>query len=196
MRPDSAKCLSPSELFLSERPEHSAGSVVVPSLEGTRPILVEVQALVAPTSLALPRRTAIGVDYNRASVLVAVLERKLGMALYNQDIFINIAGGFRLTEPGVDLGIVISIASSKLDQPVAHQTIVCGEVGLTGEVRAISHVPVRLKEAARLGFSQCIIPNKNLKNLPVKENIKIIGVDTIQEAVESLFNKKLKRKQQ
>ena len=191
-----SEVLSPSELFLSERPEHSAGSVVVPSLEGTRPILVEVQALVAPTSLALPRRTAIGVDYNRASVLVAVLERKLGMALYNQDIFINIAGGFRLTEPGVDLGIVISIASSKLDQPVAHHTIVCGEVGLTGEVRAISHVPVRLKEAARLGFSQCIIPNKNLKNLPVKENIKIIGVDTIQEAVESLFERKSKRKHQ
>jgi DNA repair protein RadA/Sms len=191
-----SEVLSPSELFLSERPENSPGSVVVPSLEGTRPILVEVQALVAPTSLALPRRTAIGVDYNRASVLVAVLERKLGMALYNQDIFINIAGGFRLTEPGVDMGIVISIASSKLDQPVSQHTIVCGEVGLTGEVRAISHAPIRLKEAARLGFSQCIIPNKNLKNLPVKENIKIIGVDTIQEAVEALFSKRVKKKQQ
>jgi DNA repair protein RadA/Sms len=186
--------LSPSELFLSERLENSPGSVVVPSLEGTRPILVEVQALVAPTSLALPRRTAIGVDYNRASVLVAVLERKLGMALYNQDIFINIAGGFRLTEPGVDLGIVISIASSKLDQPVSKQTIVCGEVGLTGEVRAISHVPARIKEAGRLGFTRCIVPNKNLKNLTIKENINIIGVDTIQEAVEHLFDRKHKRK--
>lgn len=189
-----SEVLSPSELFLSERLENSPGSVVVPSLEGTRPILVEVQALVAPTSLALPRRTAIGVDYNRASVLVAVLERKLGFALYNQDIFINIAGGFRLTEPGVDLGIVISIASSKLDQPVSKQTIVCGEVGLTGEVRAIGHVPARIKEAGRLGFTRCIVPNKNLKNLTVKENINIIGVDTIQEAVEHLFDIKHKRK--
>ncbi len=183
-----------SEVRSSERRENSPCSVVVPSLEGTRPILVEVQALVAPTSLAMPRRTAIGVDYNRASVLVAVLERKLGITLYNQDIFINIAGGFRLTEPGVDLGIVIAIASSKFDQPVSKQTIVCGEVGLTGEVRAISHVPVRLTEAGRLGFTNCIMPHKNLKNVTSKDQVKIIGVDTIQEAVDHLFDRKRKRK--
>ncbi len=184
--------LSPSELFLSERPEHTSGSVVVPSIEGTRPILVEIQALVTPTSLALPRRTAIGVDHNRASLLVAVLEKKLGMTLYNQDVFVNVAGGVRLNEPGVDLGVIISIASSKLDQPVSPRTVVCGEVGLTGEVRAISQIPVRLKEAERLGFSRCIIPKNSLKNAPVKGAVEIVGVETIKEAVEILFNKKVK----
>ncbi len=189
-----AEVLSPSELFLSERPENSPGSVVVPSIEGTRPILVEVQALVAPTTLALPRRTAIGVDYNRASLLVAVLEKKLGMPLYNQDIFVNIAGGFRLTEPGVDLGIIISIASSRLDQSVPPHVVACGEVGLTGEVRAVSQAQARITEASRLGFKQCLVPKKNLKNMQSKENIEMVGIETIQDAVELLFKKPVKRK--
>ena len=185
--------LSPSELFLSERPEHASGSVVVPSIEGTRPILVEIQALVSPTSLALPRRTAIGVDSNRTSLLVAVLEKKLGLPLYNQDIFVNIAGGIRLNEPGVDLGIVIAIASSKLDQPVPPHTAVCGEVGLTGEVRAVSQIAVRLKEASRLGFSQCLVPKNSLKNIPAQGTIEFIGVETIQEAIEAVFNRKISK---
>jgi DNA repair protein RadA/Sms len=182
--------LSPSELFLSERPDHTSGSVVVPSIEGTRPILVEIQALVAPTSLALPRRTAIGVDSNRASLLVAVLEKKLGIPLYNQDIFVNIAGGVRLTEPGVDLGIILAIASSKLDQPVDPHTAVCGEVGLTGEVRAVSQVGIRLKEASRLGFSRCLVPKNSVKNIPATGTSALCGVETIQEAIEAIFNRK------
>jgi DNA repair protein RadA/Sms len=180
--------LSPSELFLSERPESAAGSVVVASIEGTRPILVEIQALVAPTSLALPRRTVIGVDYNRASLLVAVLEKKFGLALYNQDIFLNIAGGVRLNEPGVDLGIITSIASSKLDKPISSRTTVCGEVGLTGEVRAVSQVPARVKEAARLGFTRCIVPKNSLKDIILPQEIALVGVENIKEAIGSIFD--------
>lgn len=180
---------NPSELFISERPEQSAGSTVVSSLEGTRPILVEIQALVAPTSLSLPRRTAIGVDYNRASVLVAVLEKKTGLRLYDQDIFLNIAGGIRLNEPGVDLGVIISIVSSKLEQPVPALTAVCGEVGLTGEVRAVSQIGPRLKEAERLGFSTCIVPKNNLKNTLSKGKFKVVGISTIKEAVDYIFKK-------
>lgn len=180
---------SPSELFISERPENAPGSAVVPSIEGTRPILVEVQALTAPTPLAMPRRTAIGLDQNRTSVLVAVLEKKLGITLYNQDVFLNVAGGIRLNEPGVDLGIITAIVSSKLEQPVPPRTAVCGEVGLTGEVRAVSQIGQRIKEAERLGFMQCVIPKHNLKNIPSSTKIKLIGIETIQEAIERIFNK-------
>ncbi|MBN2108759.1 MAG: DNA repair protein RadA [Deltaproteobacteria bacterium] len=178
---------SPSELFISERPEDAPGSTVVPSIEGTRPILVEVQALTAPTPLAMPRRTAIGIDQNRTSVLVAVLEKKLGMTLFNQDIFLNVAGGIRLNEPGVDLGIITSIVSSKLEKPMPGKTVVCGEVGLTGEVRAISQIAPRIKEAERLGFSQCILPEKNLKGLHGSSKMKLVGVQSVQEAIENLF---------
>jgi DNA repair protein RadA/Sms len=180
---------SPSELFISERPEHAPGSTVVPSIEGTRPILVEVQALTAPTPLAMPRRTAIGIDQNRTSVLVAVLEKKLGMTLFNQDIFLNVAGGIRLNEPGVDLGIITSIVSSKLEKPMPGRTVVCGEVGLTGEVRAISQIAPRIKEAERLGFSQCILPEKNMKGQPGPSKMKLIGVESVQEAIDHLFKK-------
>jgi DNA repair protein RadA/Sms len=124
---------------------------------------------------------------------VAVLEKKLGLPLYNQDIFVNIAGGIRLNEPGVDLGIVIAIASSKLDQPVPPHTAVCGEVGLTGEVRAVSQIAVRLKEASRLGFSQCLVPKNSLKNIPAQGTIEFIGVETIQEAIEAVFNRKISK---
>ncbi len=155
---------NPSELFISERPENSSGSVVVPSIEGTRPILVEIQALVTPTSLSLPRRTAIGLDSNRASILIAVIEKKLGITMSNQDVFLNVAGGVRLNEPGIDLGIITAIVSSKLDQPVPSDTVICGEVGLTGEVRSISQTSVRINEAERLGFTKCILPKNSLKN--------------------------------
>jgi DNA repair protein RadA/Sms len=178
---------SPSELFISERPEDAPGSTVVPSIEGTRPILVEVQALTAPTPLAMPRRTAIGIDQNRTSVLVAVLEKKLGMTLFNQDIFLNVAGGIRLNEPGVDLGIITSIVSSKLEKPMPGKTVVCGEVGLTGEVRAISQIAPRIKEAERLGFSECILPEKNMKGQPGTSKMKLVGVQSVQEAIEHLF---------
>ncbi len=185
-----AEVKNPSELFIAERPENSAGSTVVPSMEGTRPILVEIQALVAPTSLSMPRRTAIGVDYNRASVLVAVLEKKTGIKLYDQDIFLNIAGGIRLNEPGVDLGVITSIVSSRMDQPVAPLTAVCGEVGLTGEVRAVGQIASRIKEAERLGFSKCLIPKNNLKNTFNKGKIEVIGFRTIKDTIEYVFNQK------
>jgi DNA repair protein RadA/Sms len=181
---------NPSELFISERPAQSPGSTVVPSIEGTRPILVEVQALVAPTSLSFPRRTAIGLDHNRVSVLVAVLEKRAGLTLYNQDVFLNIAGGVRLSEPGVDLGVITSIVSSRLDQPLPPRTVVFGEVGLTGEVRAVHQIQSRIKEASRLGFNQCIVPRKNLKNKLDDEKINIVGVDSIQEAIDHLFDVK------
>jgi len=178
---------SPSELFISERPENAAGSAVVPSIEGTRPILVEVQALCAPTALAMPRRTAIGLDQNRTSVLVAVLEKKAGLTLYNQDVVLNVAGGIRLSEPGVDLGIITAIVSSKLDRPVPVHTVVCGEVGLAGEVRAVNQIAQRIKEAERLGFSACVLPKNNLKNISNKTKIKLCGVESVQEAVDILF---------
>ena len=178
---------SPSELFISERPEDSPGSVIVPSIEGTRPILVEIQALVSPTSLSLPRRTAIGLDHNRASLLVAVLEKKLGLTLYNQDIFLNIAGGVRLNEPGLDLGIITAIGSSTMEQPVHPRTAVCGEVGLTGEVRGIAQTALRVREAARLGFTRCIVPKNSLKTALNKEKIELIGVETIRQAFDCIF---------
>jgi DNA repair protein RadA/Sms len=178
---------NPSELFISERPDNSSGSVVVPSIEGTRPILVEIQALVTPTSLSLPRRTAIGLDTNRASILIAVIEKKLGITMYNQDVFLNVAGGVRLSEPGIDLGVITAIVSSKLDQPVPSDTVICGEVGLTGEVRSISQTSVRINEAERLGFTKCILPKNSLKNTQNNHNIKIKGIKTISEAMELIF---------
>jgi len=181
---------NPSELFISERPENSSGSAVVPSIEGTRPILVEIQALVTPTSLPMPRRTAIGLDSNRASILIAVIEKKLGIPLYNQDVFLNVAGGVRLNEPGIDLGIITAIVSSKQDQPVPSDTVICGEVGLTGEVRSISQTSVRINESERLGFTKCILPKNSLKNIQNNQNIKITGIETIKEAMDSIFNKK------
>jgi DNA repair protein RadA/Sms len=181
---------NPSELFISERPYNSSGSVVVPSIEGTRPILVEIQALVTPTSLSLPRRTAIGLDSNRASILIAVIEKKLGITMYNQDVFLNVAGGVRLSEPGIDLGVITAIVSSKLDQPVPSDTVICGEVGLTGEVRSISQTSVRINEASRLGFTKCILPKNSLKNTQKDQSIKIKGVESISEAMESIFKLK------
>jgi DNA repair protein RadA/Sms len=178
---------NPSELFISERPDNSSGSVIVPSIEGTRPILVEIQALVTPTSLSLPRRTAIGLDSNRASILIAVIEKKLGITMYNQDVFLNVAGGVRLSEPGIDLGVITAIVSSKLDQPVPSDTVICGEVGLTGEVRSISQTSVRINEAERLGFTKCILPKNSLKNTQNNHNIKIKGIETISEAMELIF---------
>ena len=178
---------NPSELFISERPDNSSGSVIVPSIEGTRPILVEIQALVTPTSLSLPRRTAIGLDTNRASILIAVIEKKLGITMYNQDVFLNVAGGVRLSEPGIDLGVITAIVSSKLDQPVPSEMVVCGEVGLTGEVRSISQTSVRINEAERLGFTKCILPKNSLKNAQANHNIIIKDIETISEAMQSIF---------
>ena len=178
---------NPSAFFLEQRPQNVPGSVVVPSLEGTRPILVEIQALVSATNLGMPRRTAIGVDHNRVSLLVAVLDKICGLHLGGSDIFINVAGGVRVEEPAVDLGVVAAMASSFLDRPVDFRTVILGEVGLTGEVRAVSQTEVRVKEAARLGFTRCIVPKTNAKQLTKIDKMEICAISSLKELLENLF---------
>jgi DNA repair protein RadA/Sms len=182
-----AEVANPSAFFLAERPEGAAGSVVVPSMEGTRPILIEVQALVSPTSFGMPRRTAIGVDHNRVSLLTAVMDKICGIHLGNSDIFLNVAGGMKVDEPAIDLGIVSAMASSFLDRPIAKGTVVFGEVGLTGEIRGISQTEVRIKEAARMGFTRCILPRTLAReNLP-ESPIDLIRIASLKELTEHLF---------
>jgi DNA repair protein RadA/Sms len=178
---------NPSAVFLAERPENTPGSVVTASMEGTRPILVELQALASSTSFGNPRRTILGIDHNRVALLVAVMEKKLGMHLMGHDIFINVAGGVRIDEPAVDMGIVTAVASSFLDRSIQKGTIIFGEVGLTGEVRAIGHVEIRIAEAKKMGFTRCLVPKSNLKRMTKIKDIEIIGVKTISQAMEELF---------
>jgi len=182
-----AEVSNPSELFLAERPEGAAGSAVVSSLEGSRPILVELQALVSGSSFGTPRRTTIGIDHNRVSLLVAVLEKKVGLSLLSQDVFLNVAGGVRLDEPAVDLGVIAALASSHLNRPLPPRTIVFGEVGLAGEVRAVSRPELRVNEAARLGFDRCLLPAGNLKSLEPPSGIELVGVRSAEEALEGMF---------
>ena len=178
---------NPSELFLAERPEDASGSVVVPAIEGTRPILVEIQALVSGAAYGNPQRKAMGIDANRIALLVAVLEKKVGYAMLAQDVFVNVAGGVRLAEPAVDLGVVAALASSHLNRPLGKRTVLFGEIGLAGEVRAVSHPELRVKEAARLGFNRCLLPYGNLKNLDKPRGIQLVGVRSATEALEDLF---------
>ncbi|HEX9137470.1 MAG TPA: DNA repair protein RadA [Nitrospirota bacterium] len=181
---------NPSEIFLAERPKDATGSVVVSSLEGTRPILAELQALVAPSKLTMPRRTCIGVDYNRVSLLLAVLEKRVGMHLMGMDVFVNIVGGLKIDEPAVDLGVIAAVASSFREKPISPATVVMGEVGLAGEVRAISQAETRLKDAAKLGFTRCILPAVNVekmeKSLALKA-MELMGVRSVEEAMDRLF---------
>jgi DNA repair protein RadA/Sms len=178
---------NPSSIFLSERPEGSPGSVVTASMEGTRPILLELQALASSTSFGTPRRTILGLDHNRVALLTAVMEKKLGLHLMGHDIFMNVAGGVKVDEPAVDLGIVSAIASSFLDKPVPEGSVVLGEVGLTGEVRAIGQVDIRAAEIRKMGFSRCLVPFSNLKRMPVVDGLALVGVRTVEEAIEELF---------
>ncbi len=178
---------NPSELFLAERPRDDAARFVVPAMEGTRPILIELQALVSGAAFGNPRRTAIGIDPHRVSLLVAVLEKKVGYTMLSQDIFLNVAGGARLNEPAVDLGVIAALASSHLNRSVPQRTVLFGEVGLAGEVRAVSRPELRIKEAARLGFDRCLLPVNNLKALERPAGMEMIGVRTAQEALEILF---------
>jgi DNA repair protein RadA/Sms len=159
----------------------------MPSMEGSRPILIELQALVVPTSFGVPRRTAQGVDANRVSLLVAVMEKRLGVHLSNQDIFLNIAGGMRVEEPAADLGMIVSIASNFKDKLMDPEMVVFGEVGLGGEVRAVSQSEVRVKEAARLGFKKCLLPKQNQEKMKGTKGIELIGVRSVQEAIKTLF---------
>lgn len=174
---------NPSEFMLSGKPEHASGSVVACAIEGTRPMLMEIQALVCRTNFGMPRRTAAGLDYNRVNLLMAVLEKRLGLPLSNYDAYVNIAGGIRLNEPAADLGIVMAIASSYKNHPIAEDVIVFGEVGLSGEVRAVSMPEQRVAEAKKLGFTTCIIPEVSVKSVGKVEGVRIIGVKSVGEAI-------------
>ncbi len=185
-----AEVLNPSEYFLSERGQTASGSVVVPSMEGSRPILIELQALVTPTPMGYPRRTTQGIDANRVSLLVAVMDKRLGIHLFGHDIFLNIAGGMKVDEPGADLGVIASIASSFRDKVIDPETVIFGEVGLGGEVRGISQAEGRAKEAARLGFKRCLLPKQNEEKIRPIRGMQFVGVQTVQEAMEVLFERR------
>lgn len=174
---------NPSELFLEERAQGASGSTVVSSLEGTRTIMVEIQALVSPSSFGNPRRTANGLDHNRISLLMAVLEKRVGIFLQNQDAYLNVAGGIRLDEPAIDLAIAVSIVSSFRDRPTNASDVVIGEIGLTGEVRRVSRIEQRVLEAAKLGFTRAVIPKKNIGGWTIPPQIEVIGVETVGEAL-------------
>lgn len=175
---------NPSELFLAERPERSTGSVVVSSLEGTRPILVELQALVSATSYAMPKRMSNGVELNRVSLLLAVMEKRLGVHLSGQDVYVNIVGGLRIDEPAIDLGIVAAIMSSLREVPIEPSVLILGEVGLGGEVRAVSHADLRIREAAKMGFKRCLLPERNLLKLEAIEGMELVGIQEVREALD------------
>ena len=176
----------PSKVLISERDENPAGSIIVATMEGTRPLLVEFQALTTPTVFGMPRRTANGIDYNRLAVLIAVLEKKVGINLGNQDVYLNVVSGLKVNEPAIDLGIIAATVSSFKNIPINTDTVIVGEVGLTGEIRSVNLIDKRLKEAEKLGFKKCIIPESNRKLLKENYKLDIIGVKNIVEAMKAL----------
>jgi DNA repair protein RadA/Sms len=178
---------NPSAIFLAERPDNAPGSVVTSSMEGTRPILVELQALASSTNLGTPRRTILGLDPNRVALLMAVMEKKLGLHLLGHDIFMNVAGGVRVIEPALDMAIIAAIASSFLDRFVKEDTLTLGEVGLTGEVRAIGNLDIRVREAKKMGFVRCLVPKGNLDRMAPIKGIQLIGIKSVSDAMEILF---------
>jgi DNA repair protein RadA/Sms len=182
-----AEVQNPSALFLSERPEGAPGSAVAAALSGTRTLLVEVQALASPTSFGTPRRTALGMDGNRVALLAAVLEKKVGLDILGCDLFVNVAGGLTLDDPAADLACVAALASSFRDRPLDARTIVLGEVGLAGEVRAVAQAEARLAEAARLGFTRALVPAGNARHAEVPAGLTVEAVDTVAAALEHLF---------
>lgn len=175
---------NPSEYMLSGRPENASGSVVACSMEGTRPLLIEIQALVCDSNFGMPRRTATGTDYNRVNLLMAVLEKRIGLRLGTCDAYVNIAGGIKMNEPAIDLGIVMAIVSSYKNRPADERMIVFGEVGLSGEVRAVSMPEQRVAEAKKLGFDTCVIPQVSVDMVKGIKGIKIIGVKTVNDAID------------
>ena len=178
-----AEVANPSEYMLNGRPLEASGSAVVCLLEGTRPLLVEIQALVCDSNFGLPRRTAAGADYNRVNLLMAVLEKRAGIHLSGSDAYVNIAGGLKVNEPAVDLGIVMALVSSFRNRPMPEDTIVFGEVGLAGEVRAVSQPQIRINEAVKLGFKKCILPEVCLKNVKKTDKINLIGISSVGDAI-------------
>ena len=176
MRQDGlSEVANPSEYMLSGRPEGASGSVVVCLIEGTRPLMVEVQALVCDSNFGMPRRTAAGTDYNRVNLLMAVLEKRAGMRMSSSDAYLNVAGGIKVSEPALDLGIVIALVS---------RTVIFGEVGLSGEVRAVTQAQQRVNEAVKLGFTTCILPYVCLKNIKNNDKINLIGIHNVNEAID------------
>ena len=178
---------NPSVLFLGDRQENISGSVVVSSIEGTRPLLLELQALVSPSNFAFPRNTTAGVDRQRIAMLLAVLHKRIGMNIGDSDVFVNITGGVRVDEPGIDLGIVIAIISNHRDMTIDPYTVLIGEVGLGGEVRPVAHIDKRLREAAKLGFKRAILPETNRKGLDLTEDIELFGAKNLHDVLNTLF---------
>ena len=178
---------NPSAVFLAERSAIAPGSVVTPCMEGTRPILVEIQGLVSSSNLGTPRRTILGLDNHRVSLIVAVMEKRLGMNLSGLDIFMNVTGGVKIVEPSADLAIAAALAASFLDKPVDRKTILIGEIGLTGEIRAVGHVQARIKEAAKMGFTTCLVPSSTIKQLSKIKEMTIESVSFLKDAMEVLF---------
>ncbi len=178
--------LNPSSILISEREDNPSGSIIIATMEGTRPLLIEVQSLTSQSVFGLPRRTANGMDYNRLTVLIAVLEKKAGLMLGNQDVYVNVVGGIKLNEPATDLGIILAASSSFKNMPIAKGTVAIGEVGLTGEVRSVNLIEKRIKEAEKLGFKCCIIPESNKRLLKDDYKLDIIGVKNINEAMKKI----------
>lgn len=174
---------NPSEYMLAGRPEGASGSVVACSMEGTRPILIEIQALVTRSNFGMPRRTAVGCDYNRVNLLMAVLEKRLGLKLSDYDAYVNVTGGMRMNEPAVDLGIVMAIVSSYKDTPIDDHIICFGEVGLSGEVRSVTNAEQRVREAAKLGFNKCILPKSSIRGMTKVDGVQYYGIDFVSEVV-------------
>lgn len=183
---------NPSEMLLSGRPINASGNCAVCTIEGTRPLIAEVQALVTPTSFPASRRTSNGYDYNRLCLILAVLEKKLGMKFSANDVYINVIGGLRLTEPGTDLGLACALISSIIDKPLDDDVIALGELGLSGEIRAVSNVDLRIKEAAKLGFSKVILPKRCIEGKKAPAGVTLYGVSTIAEALKILGKKQAK----
>ena len=179
-----AEVKNPSEFMLDGRPENANGSVVACSMEGTRPILIEIQALVCGSNFGIPRRQATGTDFNRVNLLMAVLEKRVGLPLSGCDAYVNLAGGIKITEPAIDLGIVMAIVSSYKNRMVDNRMLVFGEVGLSGEVRGVSMAGQRLQEAKKLGFTTCVMPAVCMKGLKNMDGIKVIGVKSVQDAID------------
>ncbi|SHJ31664.1 DNA repair protein RadA [Lutispora thermophila] len=179
--------INPSQMLLSGRMKGVSGSAIIASIEGTRPMLVEVQALLSYTNFGVPRRAATGADYNRVVLLMAVLEKRVGLQLQNYDSYVNVVGGIRLNDPSSDLGIIAAIASSYKDKEIDDSAVIIGEVGLAGEVRAVNFIEKRINEAYKLGFTKCIIPYNNFKNLKGSANIKVYGVKSVEEALDIII---------
>ena len=177
---------NPSQFMLNGRPEEASGSIVACSMEGTRPILLEIQALVARSQLAMPRRTAAGMDYNRVSLLLAVLEKRLNLHLSGSDVYVNIAGGIRINEPAIDLGVVLAIVSSSRDRAIDEKVLAFGEVGLSGEVRAVSQAAQRVQEAKKLGFTTVILPEVCREQIGEVKGVQLIGVRSVGDAVQAI----------